>query len=111
MASNLELKPEFSRSVLGLLSKSSSYFKGVLKEERLSNSQVTPRLTLNINASGGNQSLHITIKPPPIIISPITSYFKESPIIFAGITAINPFFYFRSLFNGAKPFKSGLLQT
>jgi hypothetical protein len=38
IASNLELKLEFPRSVLGILSKSSSYFKGVLKEERLSNS-------------------------------------------------------------------------
>jgi hypothetical protein len=37
MASNLELKLEFPRSVLGILFKS-SYFKGVLKEERLSNS-------------------------------------------------------------------------
>jgi hypothetical protein len=37
MASNLELKPEFPRSVLRILSKSSSYFKRVLKEERLSN--------------------------------------------------------------------------
>jgi hypothetical protein len=36
MASNLELKPEFLRSVLGILFKSSSYFKRVLKEERLS---------------------------------------------------------------------------
>jgi hypothetical protein len=70
---------------------------------------VTPRLTLDTNASGGNQSLYITIEPPPIIISLITSYFKESLIIFTGIAAINPFFYFRSLFNGAKPFKSGLL--
>jgi hypothetical protein len=71
---------------------------------------VTPRLTLNINASGGNQSLYITIKPPPVIISPIISCFKESPIIFAGVTTINPSFYFRSLFNGAKPFESGLLR-
>jgi hypothetical protein len=51
----------------------------------------------------------MTIKLPPIIISLIISCFKESPIIFAGITIINPFFYFKSLFNGAKPFKSGLL--
>jgi hypothetical protein len=72
---------------------------------------VTPRLTLDTNTSGGNQSLHVTIKPPPIIISPITSYFKESPIIFAGIAAIDSSFYFRSLFNGAKPFESGLLRT
>jgi len=54
MASNLELKPEFPRSILGMLSKSSSCFKGVLKEERLSNSQVTPRLTLNTNTSSSN---------------------------------------------------------
>ena len=54
MASNLELKPEFPRSVLGILSKSSSCFKGVLKEERLSDSQVTPCLTLDINTSGSN---------------------------------------------------------
>ena len=70
---------------------------------------MTPRLTLNTNASGSNQSLYITIKPPLIIISPIISYFKESPIIFTGITTINPSFYFKSLFNGAKPFKSSLL--
>jgi hypothetical protein len=70
---------------------------------------VTPRLTLDTNASGGNQSLYVTIKPPPIIISLIMSYFKESLIIFAGVAIINPSFYFRSLFNGAKPFKSGLL--
>jgi len=71
---------------------------------------VTPRLTLDINTNSNNQSLHVTIKPPLIIISLITSYFKESPIIFAGITTINPFFYFKSLFNGAKPFESSLLQ-
>jgi hypothetical protein len=35
--SNLELELEFLRNVLGVLSKSSSYFKGVLEEERLSN--------------------------------------------------------------------------
>jgi hypothetical protein len=110
MASNLELKPEFPRSVSEILSKSSSHFEGVLKEERLSDGQVTPRLTLDTNASGGNQSLHVTIESPPIIISLITSYFKESPIVFAGIAAINPSFYFGSLFNGAKPFESGLLQ-
>jgi hypothetical protein len=34
---NLELEPEFPRNVLGVLSKSSSRFKGVLKEEGLSN--------------------------------------------------------------------------
>jgi hypothetical protein len=39
------------------------------------------------------------------------SCFKESPIVFAGVAAINPSFYFRSLFNSAKPFKSSLLQT
>jgi hypothetical protein len=71
---------------------------------------VTPRLTLDINASNSNQSLYMTIKPPPIIISLITSYFKESPIIFASVITINPSFYFKSLFNGAKPFKSGLLR-
>jgi hypothetical protein len=71
---------------------------------------VTPRLTLDINASGNNQSLYITIKPPLIIISFITSYFKESLIIFTSITIINPSFYFKSLFNSAKPFKSGLLR-
>jgi hypothetical protein len=38
IVSNLELKLEFPRSVLGILFKSFSYFKGVLKEERLSNS-------------------------------------------------------------------------
>jgi hypothetical protein len=37
-ASNLELEPEFPRNVLGVLSKSSSCFKGVLEEEGLSNS-------------------------------------------------------------------------
>ena len=71
---------------------------------------MTPRLTLDINTSSGNQSLYITIKLPPIIISPIMSYFKESPIIFISITTIDPSFYFRSLFNSAKPFKSGLLR-
>jgi hypothetical protein len=54
MASNLELKPEFPKSVLKILFKSSSRFKGVLKEERLSNSQVTPRLTLDTNTSNSN---------------------------------------------------------
>jgi hypothetical protein len=71
---------------------------------------VTPRLTLDTNTSGNNQSLYITIKPPPIIISLITSYFKESLIIFTGVAAINSSFYFGSLFNSAKPFESGLLQ-
>ena len=49
------------------------------------------------------------IKSPPIIISLIISYFKESPIIFISITTINPFFYFKSLFNSTKPFESSLL--
>ena len=71
---------------------------------------MTLYLTLNTNINNSNQSLYMTIKPPLIIISLITSYFKESPIIFAGITTINPFFYFKSLFNGAKPFESSLLQ-
>jgi hypothetical protein len=70
---------------------------------------VTPYLTLNTNTSGSNQSLHMTIKPPPIIISLIMSCFKESPIIFAGVITIDPSFYFRSLFNGVKLFESGLL--
>jgi hypothetical protein len=64
---------------------------------------------LDININNSNQSLYIIIKPPSIIISLIISYFKESPIIFTGIAAINPSFYFRSLFNSAKLFKSGLL--
>jgi hypothetical protein len=51
----------------------------------------------------------VTAEPSLIIISPIMSYFKESPIVFAGVTTINPSFYFGSLFNGAKPFKSSLL--
>ena len=70
---------------------------------------MTLYLTLNTNINNSNQSLYITIKLPLIIISPIISYFKESPIIFTGVAIINPSFYFRSLFNGAKPFKSGLL--
>jgi hypothetical protein len=70
---------------------------------------VTPCLTLVINASSSNQSLYITAELSPIIISLIMSYFKESPIVFAGVIIINPSFYFSSLFNGAKPFKSGLL--
>ena len=44
-----------------------------------------------------------------IIISFIISYFKESLIIFAGVIIIDPFFYFKSLFNNVKPFKSSLL--
>jgi hypothetical protein len=51
----------------------------------------------------------MTIKPSPIIISPIISCFKESLIVFTSVTTINPSFYFSSLFNGAKLFKSGLL--
>jgi hypothetical protein len=51
----------------------------------------------------------MTIELPLIIISLIMSCFKESLIVFAGIATINPSFYFGSLFNGAKPFKSGLL--
>ena len=109
-ASNLELEPEFPRNVSGELSESSSRFKGVLREERLSESQVTPRLTLVTNASGGNQSLHVTVEPLPVIISPIMSCFKESPIVFAGVAVIDPSFYFKSLFNSVKPFESGLLR-
>jgi hypothetical protein len=70
---------------------------------------VTPCLTLVTNTSGSNQSLYITAEPSPVIISLIMSYFKESSIVFAGITTINPSFYFGSLFNSTKPFKSGLL--
>jgi hypothetical protein len=51
----------------------------------------------------------VTIKPPLVIISFIMSCFKESLIIFAGVAIINPSFYFKSLFNGVKLFKSGLL--
>ena len=82
-----------------------------MREERLSESQVTPRLTLVTNASGGNQSLHVTVEPLLVIISLIMSCFKESLIIFAGVTVIDPSFYFKSLFDGAKPFESGLLRT
>ena len=71
---------------------------------------MTPCLTLDTNTSNSNQSLYITIKPPPIIISLITPYFKESLIIFAGVIIINPSFYFKSLFNSVKPFKSSLLR-
>jgi hypothetical protein len=70
---------------------------------------VTPRLTLVINTSSSNQSSHITTKLSPVIISLIMSYFKESLIVFTSITTINPSFYFGSLFNSAKPFKSSLL--
>jgi hypothetical protein len=52
----------------------------------------------------------VTAEPSPVIISPIMSCFKESPIVFADVVAIDPSFYFGSLFNGAKPFKSGLLR-
>ena len=109
-AFNLKLKLEFLKNVLRELFKSSFRFKRVLKEERLSESQVTPRLTLITNINNSNQSLYVTIKPPLIIISFIMSYFKESLIIFTGVTVINPSFYFKSLFNNVKPFKSGLLQ-
>jgi hypothetical protein len=70
---------------------------------------VTPCLTLVINTSSSNQSLYITTKPSLIIISLIISCFKESPIVFVSIIIINPSFYFSSLFNSAKPFKSSLL--
>jgi hypothetical protein len=70
---------------------------------------MTPRLTLIININNSNQSLYIIIKPLLIIISFIISYFKESLIIFAGIIIIDSFFYFESLFNNVKPFKSSLL--
>jgi hypothetical protein len=70
---------------------------------------VTPRLTLVTNASSSNQSPYITAELSPVIISPIMSYFKESPIVFAGVIIINSSFYFNSLFNSAKPFKSSLL--
>jgi hypothetical protein len=70
---------------------------------------VTLCLTLVINASGSNQSLYMTAEPSLVIISLIMSCFKESPIVFAGVITINPFFYFGSLFNSAKPFKSSLL--
>jgi hypothetical protein len=70
---------------------------------------VTPRLTLVTNASSSNQSLYITAELSLIIISLIMSYFKESSIVFINVIIINPFFYFSSLFNSAKPFKSSLL--
>jgi hypothetical protein len=81
-----------------------------LREERLSESQVTPRLTLVTNASSSNQSLHVTVELLPVIISFIMSYFKESPIVFAGVIAVDSSFYFKSLFNSVKPFESGLLR-
>jgi len=71
---------------------------------------VTPRLTLITNASSSNQSLHVTVEPLPVIISFIMSCFKESLIVFTGVAIINPSFYFKSLFDGAKPFESGLLR-
>jgi hypothetical protein len=37
------------------------------------------------------------------------SCFKESLIVFTNIIIINSSFYFGSLFNSAKPFKSSLL--
>ena len=52
----------------------------------------------------------MTVELLPVIISFIMSCFKESLIIFAGVTDIDPSFYFKSLFNGAKPFESGLLR-
>ena len=53
-AFNLELELEFPKNVSRELSESSSRFKRVLREERLSESQVTPRLTLVTNASSSN---------------------------------------------------------
>jgi hypothetical protein len=70
---------------------------------------VTPYLTLVTNTSSSNQSLYITAKPSFIIIYLIMSCFKESLIVFAGVITINPSFYFSSLFNSAKLFKSSLL--
>jgi hypothetical protein len=51
----------------------------------------------------------MTVKLSPIIISLIISYFKEPFIVFTSVIIINLFFYFGSLFNGAKLFKSSLL--
>jgi hypothetical protein len=70
---------------------------------------VTSYLTLVTNTSNSNQSLYIIIKLSLFIISLIISYFKESPIVFISITTINSFFYFNSLFNSVKSFKSSLL--
>ena len=53
-AFNLKLELEFPKNVLRELSESSSRFKGVLREEKLSESQVTPRLTLVTNANSNN---------------------------------------------------------
>ena len=52
----------------------------------------------------------MTIELLLIIISFITPYFKESLIILIGVIIINSFFYFKSLFNNVKPFKSSLLR-
>jgi hypothetical protein len=71
---------------------------------------VTPRLTLVTNASSSNQSLHVTVELLPVIISLIMSCFKESLIVFTGVTVVDPSFYFKSLFDGVKPFESGLLR-
>ena len=53
---------------------------------------MTPCLTLVTNASSNNQSLYITAELSLVIISLIMSYFKESPIVFAGVIIIKPFF-------------------
>ena len=71
---------------------------------------MTPRLTLITNISDNNQSLYMTVELSLVIISFIMSYFKESLIIFAGVIIINFSFYFKSLFNNVKPFKSSLLR-
>ena len=52
----------------------------------------------------------MTIELLPVIISLIMSCFKESLIVFTGVIIIDPSFYFKSLFNGVKPFESGLLR-
>jgi len=51
----------------------------------------------------------MTIKLLSIIISLITSYFKESSIIFIDVIIINSSFYFKSLFNNVKPFENNFL--
>ena len=71
---------------------------------------MTPRLTLVINASNSNQSLHVIVELLLVIISFIMSCFKESLIIFTGVIIINSSFYFKSLFNNVKLFKSGFLR-
>jgi len=53
----------------------------------------------------------MTVELLLVIISLIMSCFKESLIVFAGVAAIDPSFYFKSLFNGVKPFESSLLRT